>query len=140
MCLHISNTYNVIPIQHSPNENCEVPLLGLKLSSSALVFLCLYCMGSSLPFQLSISAIRFSFPFQPSVSAFRFSFQFPPFPLAPLRTGNWKSRERETGTGNGNGKREIVLGSSPRFPNECVTSQGRLETRLLNGIPLSHCQ
>ena len=32
--------------------------------------------------------------------------------------GNWKSRERETGMGNGNEKREIVLGSSPRFPNE----------------------
>ena len=35
VCIHISNTHNVIPIQHSPNENCEVPLLGLKLSSSA---------------------------------------------------------------------------------------------------------
>ena len=34
-------------------------------------------------------------------------------------------------TGNGNEKREIVLGSSPRFPNEYVTSQGRLGTRLL---------
>ena len=38
-----------------------------------------------------------------------------------------------TGSGNGNEKREreIVLGSSPRFPNEYVTSQGRLGTRLL---------
>ena len=51
--------HNVIPIQHSLNKNCEVPLLGLKLSSSALVFLCLYSMGSSLPFQLSVSAFRF---------------------------------------------------------------------------------
>ena len=29
----------------------------------------------------------------------------------------------ERGTGNGNEKREIVLGSSPHFPNEYVTSQ-----------------
>ena len=75
VCIHISNTHNVIPIQHSPNENCEVPLLGLKLSSSALVFLCLYCPSVSafhfsFPFQLSVSAFRFSFPFQLSVSSF----------------------------------------------------------------------
>ena len=36
-------------------------------------------------------------------------------------------------TGNGNEKRKVVLGSSPRLPNEYVTSQGRLGTRLLNG-------
>ena len=65
----------------SPNENCEVPLLGLKLSLSALVFLCLYCI-LCMGFQPSISTFHFSFPFQLSVSAFRFSFPFPPFPLA----------------------------------------------------------
>ena len=51
-----------------------------------------------------------------------------------LYLGNWKSREREAGTEREREwerEREIVLGSSPRFPNEYITSQGRLGTRLL---------